>query len=141
MKPDIFSNSVLVFLAVFLLPLTPNVFAQDKTLELAKSYEADGMYEKALSLYEKSYKADSNNLVILDRLKNIYKILGKNDSRLAIILRQVGSDSLNIVLLCELMDAYISFLIHVVLYSINPSLAFVSSAASLSPLWPLRSLR
>jgi tetratricopeptide (TPR) repeat protein len=107
MKPSIASILTHVFLTVVLFTVPLSIFSQDKTLELAKSYEADGMYEKALSLYEKVYTADSNNLVILDRLKNIYKILDKNDSRLRIIRRQVAADSLNIVLLCELMDAYI----------------------------------
>ncbi len=90
-----------------LIVLNLGLFSQDKSLELAKTYEADGMYEKALSIYERLYRADSNSSAILEPLKNVYKILGRNDLRLRIIVRQAAADSLNIVLLCELTDAYI----------------------------------
>ena len=75
-------------------------------INLAQSYEDDGLYEKALPIYQDLYKKDPANIVILDRLKNVYRILGKNDELTLVISSQLKSDSVNIGLLCELADVF-----------------------------------
>lgn len=95
-----------VFLLMMLWSAGGTCFSQSHRFDLAKAYESDGDFEKALSIYEEIYRTDSSNLVILDRLKSMYKLTNQNARRIPIIHRQLASDSSNIVLWAELADAY-----------------------------------
>ncbi len=88
--------------------LSGSVYSQNASndLSLAKTYEDDGQYEKASTVYEELYKKDPANLLITERLKNVYRILGKHEALIQVISRQLQNDTLNIPLLCELADAY-----------------------------------
>lgn len=83
-----------------------SVLGQNRSLDLARACESDGDFEKALAIYEDLYHRDSTNLVVTDRLKYTYRILGKNDQRIPILRRQLLTDSSNTVWWIELADAY-----------------------------------
>lgn len=76
------------------------------SLALAKNYEDDGLYEKALPIYEELYQKDPFNTIVIERLKNVYRILSKHDALIRVISLQLQNDTLNIPLLCELADTY-----------------------------------
>lgn len=95
------------FLILFLIFFPFLLFSQtaNSLLNLAKNYEDDGLYEKAVPIYEELYKQDPANIVVLDRLKNAYRVLSKHDALISVILNQLKTDSVNIGLLCEWADA------------------------------------
>ncbi len=94
---------LLIFFSL-LFPLTLYSQSSSNLLNLAKNYEDDGLYEKAVPIYEDLYNKDPTNIVILDRLKNVYRVLGQHDALTRVISVQLRSDTLNTVLLCELAD-------------------------------------
>lgn len=94
------------FLVVVLWGVSGACFSQSHRFDLAKAYEADGDFEKALGIYEDLYRADSTNLVISDRLKSMYKLTNQNARRIPIIQRQLDADSSDVALWAELADAY-----------------------------------
>ena len=87
---------------------TSSTYSQSTSnpLTLAKSYEDDGLYEKAVPIYEDLYKKDPANAIVTERLKNVYRILSKHEALIQIISRQLEKDTLNIPLLCELADVF-----------------------------------
>jgi tetratricopeptide (TPR) repeat protein len=78
----------------------------ESPLSLARAYEEDGAYEKAVGIYERLYREDSTNAVVVTKLKGVYRILGVNEKRVPLIRRQIAQDSLNVSLWAELADAY-----------------------------------
>lgn len=80
--------------------------SRSSALDMAKSYEDDGLYEKAVPIYEDLYKKDPSNIVILDKLKNGYRALGRYESLIQVLSETLKTDSLNAVLLSELADAH-----------------------------------
>lgn len=97
------STPVLIFLWFF---SSSVIYSQSSSnlLNLAKNYEDDGLYEKAVPIYEDLYKKSPTNVVILDRLKNVYRILSKYDPLIQVISIQLQVDSTNVTLLCEFAD-------------------------------------
>ena len=87
---------------------TSSIYSQSTSnpLTLAKSYEDDCLYEKAVPIYEDLYKKDPANAIVTERLKNVYRILSKHEALIQIISRQLEKDTLNIPLLCELADVF-----------------------------------
>ncbi|MBL7959838.1 tetratricopeptide repeat protein [bacterium] len=106
LSPNKFHQGIYLFIFLFF-AIPPAVYSQTSLnlLNLAKNYEEDGLYEKAVPIYEELYKKDPTNIVVLDRLKNVYRVLSKHDSLLQVITNQLQKDSVNIALLCELADA------------------------------------
>lgn len=77
----------------------------DSQMEKAESYQKDGFYEDAFQIYLQLYQTHQDHLVLIDRLKQVCSILGRQDIRTGIITAQLGRDSLNAALLVELGDA------------------------------------
>ena len=95
-----------LLLSLFVLCLNLSAYAQSaSSLTTAKNYEDDGLYEKAVPIYEEHYGKDPTNIVVLDKLKNAYRVLGRYDALIRVLERQAAEDSLNITLLSELADA------------------------------------
>ncbi len=91
--------------------LSFSLFSQSQSrFDLAKSLEADGQLEKALTIYESLYEADPTKLPVVEALKRNYRALAKHERRLAIISAQIKSDTANPGLLSELADAYFKLL-------------------------------
>lgn len=97
--------AVLICLAsISLVNVTAAQTLQDQMLE-AESYQKDGLYEEAFQIYQGLYQSHPENLVLIDRLKQVCAILGKQEIRAGVIKDQLGRDSLNAALLVELGDA------------------------------------
>ncbi|MBL7996117.1 tetratricopeptide repeat protein [bacterium] len=100
-----FQQGIYLFIFLFF-AVPPVIYPQTSSnlLNLAKNYEEDGLFEKAVPIYEELFKKDPANIVVLDRLKNAYRVLSKHDALMQVIANQLRADSANIALLCELAD-------------------------------------
>ncbi|HNF85560.1 MAG TPA: tetratricopeptide repeat protein [bacterium] len=94
------------YVAVFLFKIVPISAQSGDPMSLAQSLEADGQFEKAVTIYEKLYQKDPSNIVVADRLKRAYKTLGKYELRERVLLAQIQNDSSQIAFWAELADNY-----------------------------------
>ncbi len=73
---------------------------------IAEALEQAGEYEKALGFYEQLHKIAPNNFVYFDGLKRVYMYLKKYPEAEQLIENRLKSEPNNVVLLCQLGDAF-----------------------------------
>ena len=73
---------------------------------IAEALEQAGEYDKALDFYKQLYQIAPNNFVYFDGLRRTYMYLKKYYDAEDLIRNRLRSDLTNIVLLCQLGDAY-----------------------------------
>ncbi len=73
---------------------------------IAEALEQAGEYDKALDFYKQLYQIAPNNFVYFDGLRRTYMYLKKYDDVKNLIQSRLKIDPSNVVLLCQLGDAY-----------------------------------
>ncbi|HEY9167373.1 MAG TPA: tetratricopeptide repeat protein [Candidatus Kryptonia bacterium] len=94
---------------VFGLMVAPG-FAQNpdemNNFRIAQALEQSGEYQKALGFYKQLYQLNPSNIMYFDGLRRTYMSLKLYPDAERLVMERIESDSTNIVLVCELADAY-----------------------------------